>query len=1072
MLEPILDRFRSYLQRVKFRSPQIPFVSNRTGTWITDAQATNAEYWVEHLRGSVEFADCLATVLQRWPESVFVEVGPGTALTSLVRLQPAYGSGHNLVTSLRHRDQAIVDADMFLTSIGRLWASGLPLAEEHHESRGRRIPLPTYAFQRRPYWIEPPAEDAPRATALRRLSRICDPSKWYSVPKWEQVELSSDASTQPCRWLVFLDDGGVGEELVSQLRSSLHIVTVVRQGFRNAKLGDTEYVIDPLRSAEGYDLLVHELDQDKNIPDRILHMWMLGAVDWNRTHLNRFSRNLNSSFYSLFFLLRALSKNDALANIHIVTVSNGTRQVENEPVPTPEKSMQDGPCRVATREFEGVTFKSVDLQLGEGEPPHGFWSDTRSCLVKVVRRLRNEVASAGESQQLRWDLLSKRQRCDEVNRRLYREILTPASNVTVAYRNGRRFECQYTEMREPTAHSELRGVCDGGTYLITGGLGGIGLTIAEAMATQANITLLLIGRTGLPPRAEWPDWKRDRTDSNICRVIATIERIEAQGSHVEAGSVDVTDLEELGGFVQDAEARYGRIRGVVHAAGVVNDSLMSLKTVDEVEEVFAPKVYGTVVLDMVFRQHALDFFILFSSSSTIVVPAGQADYVAANAFLNAFAQSRSVRKQQRVIAINWGVWNEVGMAAEATQQSDIAVPAKHPLYRHIRDTSIGKVISLVPLSVASHWLLDEHRLADARPVMPGTASVELFVDAFAEIQGRLGCEIRDLQFVAPLTVDGGASTRARIKFEQHDDGWNVELQSYHRALEGSFGWLTHSTAKVVAAPGGEFSRLPLAKLRDRCQTKTRSNCGQTERDGQNRHMRFGPRWQVLHEIRYGNSEALAELELPTCFADDVRHYQVHPALLDMATGCAMQLIEGYDAENAELWVPKSYRRILIHDALPTRLFSWIRNHGSNQVDDDTATFDVTIADASGRCLIEVEGFTIQKIAQRDLLATIARVPMAALEPDRIALPDHAWKDDLDPVTRALYHNVRQGILPEEGMRAFNKVVAGCARSEVVVSSLDLNALSEQTQSASSGRNSVTIRFQRPSLDNDYVCAKQ
>ena len=107
------------------------------------------------------------------------------------------------------------------------------------------------------------------------------------------------------------------------------------------------------------------------------------------------------------------------------------------------------------------------------------------------------------------------------------------------------------------------------------------------------------------------------------------------------GAADVTDIESMRAIVERAQRTFGRIDGVLHAAGVTNDELIQMKRQATVEDTFAPKIHGTMVLERVLEDVSLDFMVLFSSTSTAIAPPGQVDYVAANAYLNAFAQSKA-----------------------------------------------------------------------------------------------------------------------------------------------------------------------------------------------------------------------------------------------------------------------------------------------------------------------------------------------------------------------------------------------------------------------------------------------
>ena len=156
MVEPILEEFRAFLGRIEFQEPQIPYVSNVSGTWIRPEEATSADYWVRHLRGTVRFADGLATLFEEG-ERVLLEVGPGQTLSTFARQHPDKGVGHFVVPSMRHPREEAHDDEFILTSLGRVWLAGAKVdwGEYHRADPRNRVPLPTYAFERSRYWIEP-----------------------------------------------------------------------------------------------------------------------------------------------------------------------------------------------------------------------------------------------------------------------------------------------------------------------------------------------------------------------------------------------------------------------------------------------------------------------------------------------------------------------------------------------------------------------------------------------------------------------------------------------------------------------------------------------------------------------------------------------------------------------------------------------------------------------------------------------------------------------------------------------------------------------------------------------------
>jgi 3-oxoacyl-(acyl-carrier-protein) synthase/NAD(P)-dependent dehydrogenase (short-subunit alcohol dehydrogenase family)/acyl carrier protein len=252
--------------------------------------------------------------------------------------------------------------------------------------------------------------------------------------------------------------------------------------------------------------------------------------------------------------------------------------------------------------------------------------------------------------------------------RLLAELDTPADERWVAYRAGERLVRGFERRPLPPAPAaESARFRHGGVYLITGGLGGLGLATAEHLAAALGARLALVGRTGLPPREEWDGiLSAGDRGTGPARAIALIRALEERGSEVLVLRADVADRESMRAAVDATLARFGALHGVIHAAGVPAAGLMQTKTAADFARVLAPKVQGARVLDEVLRPVPLDFLVLFSSATAVTGGGpGQVDYCAANAFLDAFAQARSA-PDRAVVSIGWGEWrwNAWGAAME------------------------------------------------------------------------------------------------------------------------------------------------------------------------------------------------------------------------------------------------------------------------------------------------------------------------------------------------------------------------------------------------------------------------
>jgi len=197
------------------------------------------------------------------------------------------------------------------------------------------------------------------------------------------------------------------------------------------------------------------------------------------------------------------------------------------------------------------------------------------------------------------------------------------------------------------------------SYLISGGLGDLGLLVARWMVERGARRLILLGRTRLPQRASWGSVE---TGSHLARQITALRELESLGACVHLASVDVADEGELRGFLDEFRAEgWPPIRGVVHAAGVLQDGLLAQLDAPALTTVLRPKVLGGWLLHRLLRDDRLDFFVLFSSAGAMLGQPGQGNYAAANAFLDALAHYRQAQGRP-ALSINWGAWAGEGFA--------------------------------------------------------------------------------------------------------------------------------------------------------------------------------------------------------------------------------------------------------------------------------------------------------------------------------------------------------------------------------------------------------------------------
>jgi non-ribosomal peptide synthase protein (TIGR01720 family) len=680
MMEPILEPFVRHLREVNLKPPQIPFVSNVTGTWITAEQATDADYWAKHLRQPVLFNEGITELLQQ-PERMLLEVGPGRTLTTLAKRQlisPAV-----VLTSLRHPQEQISDVAFLLNTLSRLWLSGLQInwTGFYTKEQRRHIPLPTYPFERQRYWIEANPETTLSKAWQKPLGKKPDIADWFYIPIWKQstplefFQGKEIAVEQNTRWLVFIDEYGIGGEVAKRLEQQSHDVVTVKIAENFTKLNEYTYTINP-RQSDDYDALLQELRKDSLIPNGLAHFWSITPNDTlscNKFKEQTYEDCQNLGFWSLLYLTQALGKQNISDSLKLRVVTNNLYNVIGDEKLCPEKATILGPCKVIPKEYPNIN----------------------SCIVDVVIPASN---------------ISPTQKFIDY---LITELTTQQTDNIVAYRGYHRWIQTFEAVRLDESTPAKTKLKQGGVYLVTGGLGGIGLVLAEYLAKTVQAKLILIGRKGLPERSQWKQWleTHDSQDS-VSRKIQKMLVLEELGSEVQVKSADVGSYEQMQLAVAEALEKFGQINGVIHAAGIAGGGIVQLKTQDVANSVLAPKVKGTLVLEKILnlKNINLDFLVLCSSQSSILNEFGQVDYCAANAFLDVYAHYRTSKSDQFTVAINWGTWQEVGMAVETALPEQLKLQREEDLQKGILSQEGAEAFNRILLSSLPHVVVSPQDL--------------------------------------------------------------------------------------------------------------------------------------------------------------------------------------------------------------------------------------------------------------------------------------------------------------------------------------------------------------------------
>lgn len=632
MMLSIADAFSAMLNSLSLSPPKLSWVSNVTGGWITAEQAQSTQYWLDHILQPVRFSDGVAC-LQSAGYRVFLECGPGNVLSNLVRRNLEAGDRRDLpvndfvyASSLPLRRQAIA-ADLYLQkNVAKLWTNGvdidpglLPRSENRDQQsepnieKYRRVPLPSYSFEPTRCWIDAADQNTLSSVATvdhpsAQPAKITDRKGWFYSPSWHRHRLPGTAVTSK-RLLVFID-GGTGVEaesrngLVKELRNSADEVITVNTGDHYVRNSAYDFCIRA-NSLEDYATLFQSLD---SIPARIVHGWSLNC----ELEGSRRERGL-LSLYHLFKALDGLQVDPA--STELIVLSKGVDTVTPDENSEIDNAELLGPVRTAPREMPGLKTRLIDVgDLGASN---------------TVTEVARELVSKWQSEQC-------------------------------AFRQGRRWVRAITPVElDETANPLVMH----GTYLLTGGLGGVGLAIAKHLASQYQAKLILVGRSAIPEKSEWATIADRDEDEKLVATLKALLEIEALGGQVLCCEVDICDTNSFKKALASVEETVGVINGVFHGAGIAGGGMMTLRDRGAIESVMAPKVEGLKSLIRLFEDRSLDFMALFSSISAELGDFGQADYSAANAYMDSAADALG-STEIPMIAINWDTWVGIGMSGK------------------------------------------------------------------------------------------------------------------------------------------------------------------------------------------------------------------------------------------------------------------------------------------------------------------------------------------------------------------------------------------------------------------------
>ena len=610
------------LAEIEWLPAAVPIHSALTGETI-DGSGLDASHWLRALPEPNRLAS-VARLIECGHE-VFLELGSKTALASAIEesLRDACPQGVALATLCTGQGER----QALLHALGTLYCLGFtPNWQALYPDQGRVVPLPAYPWQRSRHWIDLHPSRAGEPTETRSSP---DPAMWFYSVEWrernstQRIAESSTAALEvtavsnldyqsgdksphskrpvlfgaPSRWLILAEDpANAGEALARRLESQGHACIRVTPAPAFEQLGEGHWTLDP-EQQEHFSKLLNAVLENESYTG-VAYFWGIGAPAAEPLTAAELEFTMKRACGGLLHLVQALAACRARIRPQLWVITRGAQAAGQGPHCTAvAQSPLWGLGKVVAIEHPEIWGGLVDLD------PNASEGETDQLLEQFARHENEDL---------------------------------------VALRGGRAFVARLC--RRPPASGESARLHDDATYLITGGMGGLGLLVARWMVERGARHVVLAGRR-----------------EPVQETRAFLATLEQTGARVETIAADVSREEDVLRILERIDASLPPLRGIVHAAGLLDDGVLANQTWERFAGVLAPKVAGAWNLHRLTRERSLDFFIFFSSAATVLGSPGQGNYAAANAFLEALAHDR---RGQGLAAtcVHWGPWDGIGMA--------------------------------------------------------------------------------------------------------------------------------------------------------------------------------------------------------------------------------------------------------------------------------------------------------------------------------------------------------------------------------------------------------------------------
>jgi len=694
LMRPILEEFRSLVASVTLKKPKIPFVSCVTGELET-AQFTRADYWVNHIEQPVLFEAGLQTTLGQGANAL-LEIGPSAVLAKIARLQ----TKDSEVQCHWSLDKGVGASQQILQALAWVYKQGINVRWDKVNpcAKAPRLPLPNYPYQRKRFWItlNPNLSGgsgnagkvaATPATAAEHLYRV----------EWRDLEnrIAHGKSKKPHNWLIVVDKNNTENmKLACQLKTAIE-----KEGMACAtiELADAYrihstnlYQVNALKATDFRNAFT-ALSQNWGQAQALIDCSSVGANIDDGICVDAMYDRLVPGCYSSLTLIQGLMQAhldgglEGLPRYFMVT-QQAQLFAQDQSATGIVHSTSWGLSKVVAQEFPELLCKNIDLQANEAQSLQ-------------TQQIMNEVCSDDKETQ-------------------------------VAYKDGKRKVARLTKLLKSELASRKPRFNSNRQYLITGGLGALALKTARWMLERGAKHITLMARR-----------QPNSNEQN------SINKMNLTGASVNVAIGDVSIEADVRNVIDSIQQSANTLAGIIHTAGVLDDKSLQNQSIESFVKVMSPKVRGAWHLHHACHDIELEFFVMLSSAASLFGSPGQANYAAANSFLDGLANYRH-SQGLTALALQLSMVDEIGMAAQPEREKSLnnqqirrIAPSEYLEALELSLSSQYPQIGMVPIDwakwqlYATQWMfLEDFSDVDVQSAFQTSASVMQDPELVAEIK--------------------------------------------------------------------------------------------------------------------------------------------------------------------------------------------------------------------------------------------------------------------------------------------------------------------------------------------------